>query len=348
MKLTVSQLAERIGAELEGEGSAYITAVGPVAAAGADNVTFVTSNKHKVMLRKSGAGAVIVDNKIDSESLLIPQLVVKDVNVALIETLNIFTPELKAPVKGIAPTAVVAESAKIGDSVSVGPGVVIEDGVEIGENSLVSAGCKIGQNSKIGKNGRLDCNVVVYHNCIIGNNVIIQANSTIGSVGYGYYFIEGRHKLIPHNGSVVIEDFVEIGANCCIDRAKFGNTRIGAGTKIDNLVQIAHNVVIGKCCLIAGQVGIAGSAKLGDGVVLGGQSGIGDNIEVGDKVMVAAQSGIIDNIQAGQKLFGMPAVNKTKAFKMLVLSRRLPEMVKQLKQLNNRIKSLETAKDNKK
>ncbi|GAG50760.1 unnamed protein product, partial [marine sediment metagenome] len=141
--------------------------------------------------------------------------------------LNLFAPKFRTVVEGIDPTAKVAQNARIAKGVSVGPGVVIDDGVEIGLNSVIASGCKIGENSTVGKNCRLDSNVVIYHNCRLGNNVVIQANSTIGSTGFGYLFIDGAHKLIPHNGGVVIEDFVEIGANCCVDRAKFGNTIIG-------------------------------------------------------------------------------------------------------------------------
>jgi len=226
--------------------------------------------------------------------------------------------------------------------------VVIDDGVEIGENSIITGGCKIGENSSIGNNCRLDSNVVIYHNCRLGNNVIVQANSTIGSTGFGYSFIDGAHRLIPHNGGVVIEDFVEIGANCCVDRAKFGNTVIGAGTKIDNLVQIAHNVVIGKCCLIAALVGVSGSCKLGDGVVLGGQVGLADNIEIGSGVMVAAQSGVMSDVPDGQKVLGSPAIESREAFRIISLTMRLPEFAKQIKNLTKRLESLEAAKDDKK
>jgi len=304
MKLTVAQLAERIGAELVGEGSAAISAVGTIEGCDENTVTFITDSRRIPALEKSRAGAVIVGRGI--EGLAKPQLIVENVDAALIEALNIFVPKLKAVPEGIDRTA------KVGQDVS-----------------------------------RLDSNVVVYHNCIIGNNVIIQANSTIGSTGFGYSFIDGSHKLIPHNGCVVIEDFVEIGADCCIDRAKFGETKIGAGTKIDNLVQIAHNVVIGKCCLIAGQVGISGSCKLGDGVVLAGQVGLVDNIEIGDGTIVGAQSGVTHNVAAGQKLFGSPAIDMKEERRLIGLRRRLPKLAEQLKQLSKRIEGLEAAKDDK-
>jgi UDP-3-O-[3-hydroxymyristoyl] glucosamine N-acyltransferase len=346
MKLTVAQLAERIGAELVGDGRGQISAVGAVEAAGEDDVTFITNDKHIARLKKSRVGAVIVGRRI--EGLAEPQLIVKNVDAALIETLNAFAPKLKAATKGIDPTAKVGQNVKIDKGVSVGAGVVIDDGAEIGENSIIASGCKIGENSKVGKNCRLDSNVTIYHNCTIGNNVIIQANSTIGSTGFGYSFIDGSHKLIPHNGGVVIEDFVEIGANCCVDRAKFGNTVIGAGTKIDNLVQIAHNVVIGKCCLIAGQVGISGSCKIGDGVVLAGQAGLVDNIEIGEGAVIGAQAGVMNDVSAGQKLAWSPAIDYKEALRVVSNIMRLPKLAESLKQLHKRIEILEAAKDDKK
>jgi UDP-3-O-[3-hydroxymyristoyl] glucosamine N-acyltransferase len=346
MKLTVAQLAERIGAELVGGGCGEIIAVGAIETAGANDVTFITNDRHIARLEKSGAGAVIAGKRI--EGLAKPQLIVKNVDAALIETLNIFAPELKAAAEGIAPTAKVGQNVKIAKGVFVGAGAVIDDGAAISENSVIASGCKIGENSKVGKNCRLDSNVVVYHNCTIGNNVIIQANSTIGSTGFGYSFIDGSHKLIPHNGGVVIEDFVEIGANCCVDSAKFGNTVIGAGTKIDNLVQIAHNVVIGKCCLIVAQVGISGSCKIGDGVVLAGQVGLADNIEVGAGTMIGAQAGVMGNTAAGARLVGSPAMDVRDTMRIIGLMKRLPKLAESLKELHERVERLEAAEDDKK
>jgi len=348
MGLTIAQLAKRLGAELVSspEGiERQISAVGAVEAACQSDVTFITDDRHLAALKNSRAGAVIVAKRL--KDLSKPQLIVKNVDAALIEALKVFAPKLKAPDEGIDPTARIGKQVKIAKGVAVGAGVIIDDGAEIGLNSVIGSGCKIGQNSKIGKNCRLDSNVVIYHNCRIGDNVIIQANSTIGSIGFGYSFIDGAHRLIPHNGGVMIEDFVEIGANCCVDRAKFGNTIIGAGTKIDNLVQIAHNVVIGKCCLIAGQVGISGSCKLGDGVVLGGQVGLADNIEIGDGTMVAGKSGVMNSVAAGLQLAGMPAIDKRETLRIIGLTMRLPKLAEQVKQLAKRLEKLEAAKDNK-
>ncbi len=342
MELTVSQLAKRLGADLTGNGTGLISSVGPLQTADELTVTFVTDKKRLTDVKTSKAGAVLIGERIaDCDK---PQLVVKNVNAALIEALRIFVPKLTPPAEGIDKSAKVAKSAKIGKAVSIGPNVVVDENAEIGDETVIASGCRIGENTKIGKNCRFDSNVVIYHNCVIGNNVIIQANSTIGSTGFGYYFIDGAHRLIPHNGNVVIEDFVEIGANCCVDRAKFDQTRIGAGTKIDNLVQIAHNVVIGKCCLIAGQSGIGGSTVLGDGVVLAGSAGISDNLEIAAGTIIGARSLAIQNTKPGQQLFGSPAIDKNEALRVFALSRRLPEMAEQLKQLRKKIEELEKKK----
>jgi UDP-3-O-[3-hydroxymyristoyl] glucosamine N-acyltransferase len=344
MELSVKQLAERLNAELVGDGGGLICTVGPVGAADQAALTFLADDKHLAGLIASRAGAVMVAKMIAGLSM--PQLVVKNVNAALIEAIKIFAPKLQPATPGVHKSANVAEGVKLGKNVSIGPFVVIETGAEIGESTIISPGCKIGQNTKIGSNTRLDANVVVEHNCVVGNSCIIQANTTIGSTGFGYYFINGSHRLIPHNGNVVIEDFVEIGANCCVDRAKFGQTRIGAGTKIDNLVQIAHNVIIGKCCLIVAQVGIAGSVKIGDGVVFAGQAGASDNIEIGDGVILGARAVALNNIEPGKRVMGFPAIEHKEALRVMVSTRRLPKLLEQFRELSARVKKIETAKDN--
>ena len=349
MKVTIGQLAELLHAEFvgqAGESDKPITAVCPIEAAGETDVTFVTGDKHKAALDQSRAGAILVSTRLEAFSK--PQLIVKNVNAALIEALNIFAPKLTPPAEGIDPTAKLGADVTIDERACIGEGVVIGNGVHIGRHSIIGSGCKIGENSNIGANCRLDSNVVIYHNCRLGHHVIIQANATIGATGFGYSVIDGAHRLIPHNGGVVIEDYVEIGANTCIDRAKFGNTIVGAGTKIDNLVQVAHNVVIGKCCLIAAQVGISGSCTLGDGVVLAGQAGLADNIQIGDGAMVGAQSGVMKNVPPGEKMLWTPAIKRDEAMRTIGLTMRLPKMAEQLKQLGKRIEKLEVAEDNKK
>ena len=344
--LTTAQLAEKISARLEGNGSVEIKSVGPIEVATCADVTFVTGDKYLGSVKSSNAAAVITSKSIDKFDR--PQLIVKDVSAALVATLKLFAPKLAAAKPGIHPTCVLGKNVKIADSASVGPSVTIADNVRVGENAVLGAGVRVGEDSVIGDNTRLGPNVVIYHNCKIGNNVIIQANTTIGSTGFGYILMDGRPTLVPHNGGVIIKDFVEIGANCSIDRAKFGNTVVGAGTKIDNLVQIAHNVIIGKCCLIVGQCGIAGSSKVGDGVVLAGQVGLVDNITVGDGVIVGAQSGVPRDVPAGRKILGSPAIDYAEKIRQFVLIQRLPKMAEQLKELTERVNALEAAADDKK
>jgi UDP-3-O-[3-hydroxymyristoyl] glucosamine N-acyltransferase len=346
MRVTIAELAQRLGAEVVGpdaDRSRALTGIQPVEAAGPGEVTFVTDARHAVAVAKSGAAAVIVARPVAGLPKL--QLVVKDVNAALIETLNVFAPQLTPAAPGVDPSARVGRDVHLADDVSIGPHVVLDNHVRIGARSVIAAGCRIGENTRIGADCRLDSNVVVYHGCTIGEHVVIQANSTIGAVGFGYVFLDGVHRLIPHNGGVVIEDFVEIGANTCIDRAKFGNTMIGAGTKIDNLVQVAHNVVIGKCCLIAAQVGVAGSCRLGDGVVLAGQVGLADNIEIGAGAMVGAQAGVMSSVAPGEKLAWSPALNVKEAARVVAHVLRLPKLAQDLKRLTAKVDRLEAAKD---
>jgi len=348
MTVTIVELAERLGATLAGVPVAAdrpIAGIMPIDVAGENDVTFVADAKHQAAAARSHAAAVLVAQAI--EGLAKPQLVVRDVHAALIDALALFAPKLKPPVEGVDSTARIGSGVRLGDGVSVGPFAVLSDDVQIGAGTVVAAGCRIGQNTKIGSNCRLDANVVVHHGCVLGDHVVIQANSTIGSVGFGYAFVDGAHRLIPHNGGVILEDFVEIGANCCVDRAKFGNTIVGAGTKIDNLVQIAHNVVIGKCCLIAAQVGVAGSSRLGDGVVLAGQVGLADNIEIGSGVMVGAQAGVMSSVEPGERLAWTPALNVKEAVRVVAHILRLPKLSQELKRLTAKVDKLEAAKNDK-
>jgi UDP-3-O-[3-hydroxymyristoyl] glucosamine N-acyltransferase len=342
-KITVKELANILKARLIGSGSAEVCGVSDFDTAGTDSIAFAAEDKILEKISACKAAAVIVSKKVDSP---VPLLIVDNVERALIEALKQFAPSLVKPAAGIHKTAVVEAGATVDKTASVGPLACIKTGAKIGERTIIAAGVKIGENTVIGNDCRLEDNVVVYHNCTIGNNCVIAANSTIGATGFGYYFIDGRHQLIPHTGSVIIEDCVEIGANACIDRAKFGNTVIGAGTKIDNFVPIAHNVILGKCCLIAAQAGIAGSTKLGNGVVLAGQVGIKDHVTIGDRTQIGAQAGVIGDIEPNKKIVGSPAIDIKEFFRQAVLEQKLPEMSKQLKQLVKRVEELEAAENN--
>ncbi|MCF7975548.1 MAG: UDP-3-O-(3-hydroxymyristoyl)glucosamine N-acyltransferase [Phycisphaerae bacterium] len=348
MKLTLKDLADRINAQVIGaavDEARLIRAVSAMDAAGPEHVTFITSERHRAGAAKCQAGAVLVAEAC--EGLSCPQLVVDCVDRALIDCLTLLAPPLKPEAKGIHATAIVADSVQLGQDVCIGPGVIIEEDAVIGQGVTLKAGCKIGQGVKIGDHTRLDWNVVVYHGCSIGAHVIIQANATIGAVGFGYAHYGGVHTLVPHNGAVIIEDFVEIGASSCIDRAKFANTIVGIGTKIDNLVQIGHNVVIGKCCLLASQVGVAGSTTLGDGVVMAGQVGVADNITIGNGVTVAAQSGVMSHVPAGQTVVWSPALEQSQAMRVVGEVLRLPKTAKRVRQICKRLDKLEASENDK-
>jgi UDP-3-O-[3-hydroxymyristoyl] glucosamine N-acyltransferase len=348
MKLTIIDLAEKLDAQLiwtDAADARVISAVAAVDAAGPEHVSFITSERHQAGADKCQAGAVLVAKTCDELSC--PQLVVASVDRALVECLTLLAPTLKPDPKGVHTTAIIADSVQLGQDVCIGPGVVIEEDAVIGDGVILKAGCKIGQGVKIGDHSRFDWNVVVYHGCSIGAKVIIQANTTIGSVGFGYVHYGGAHTLVPHNGTVIIEDFVEIGANCCIDRAKFSHTIVGAGTKMDNLIQIGHNVVIGKCCLLAAQVGVAGSTILGDGVVLAGQVGVGDNLTLGDGVRVAAQAGVMSHVPAGQSVGWSPAIEQSQAMRVVAEVLRLPKTAKRVRQMAKRLDKLEASENDK-
>ncbi len=235
----------------------------------------------------------------------------------------------------IHPSAVIAETAEIDDNVTIGPNVVVESNVKIKQNTVILAGCYLGSDVVIGKNVKLYPGVKIMDFCEIGDNVVIHAGVVVGSDGFGYETVNGIHEKIPQIGNVIIEDDVEIGANTTIDRARFSSTIIGKGTKIDNLVQIGHNVHIGKYCLIVSQVGIAGSSKLGNYVIVGGQSGIAGHLTIGDRSMIAGQTGIASSCKEGSFLRGSPAMPYNEATRYLACRKYLPELVKKMKGLKD-------------
>lgn len=343
--LTVEDLAGRIGARFVGDPGVTILRVNTLVAAGPEDITFAESNSHIERLYASNCAAALVPHEI--EGFEKPQLIVENIQNALIQSLEIFAPRLEVT-PGIAPSAEVHPEAQVADSVCVGPNAVIGPRVKIGENCVIGPSVTVLQDVTIGSHTRIDAGVVIYHGVTIGKYCVIQANSTIGSTGFGYRFVDGQHRLIPHNGSVIIEDAVEIGANCAIDRAKFGNTIVGAGTKFDNLVHIAHNVTIGKCCLFVAQVGVAGSVTIGNGVVFAGQAGIVDHLNIGDGAIIGAKAGVTQDLAPGMKVFGAPARERTLNARVFIASGQLPDALKRLKKLEKKVQQLETAKDNKK
>jgi UDP-3-O-[3-hydroxymyristoyl] glucosamine N-acyltransferase len=341
--ITLAALAELVGARLVGgDGGRMIAGVNTIRDAGPDEVCFMASATYAEQLQQTRAAAALTETELPGCPA--GQLVVGNVNKALIAALRYFEPPLKG-FSGIDATATVDATAVVDATAGVGPRAVIGPGAVIGPHTVIGPGVVVGQDTTIGAHCRLDANVVVYHRCRIGNYCIILSNSTIGATGFGYSFIEGRHQLIPHNGGVILEDGVEIGANSCVDRAKFGNTVVGAGTKIDNLVQVGHNVRIGRACLLVGQVALAGSCVLGDGVVLAGNAGVADHIVVGDGVIAGTRATLTEDVAPGQKVLGFPARPMRDEMKSMSVYRKLPELANELKTLAKKVATLEAAKD---
>jgi len=334
--MKLAQLAEKIGARLVGDGNAEVKAVASLQQAGAGEVSFVGNLRHAGLVSQTQAQAVIVpqDFKTPSSAAL---LYVADVDAALEKALQVFAPPMDSVPVGVHPCAQVSPSAALAAEVAIGANVVIGENASIANGTVISPGCVIGRDVRIGKNCYLWPNVVINWGCVLGNNVIIHANSTIGTDGFGYRLVDGRHHKIPHIGTVLIEDDVEIGANSCVDRAKFGRTVVGRGTKIDNLVMIAHNVRIGEHCIIIAQTGIAGSSRLGNYVILAGQCGISNHVNIGDRAMIGAKSGIFGDVEEGAKVMGIPARSFTQFYRDVSWVARLPEIAKEIKKLQKQI-----------
>jgi len=260
--------------------------------------------------------------------------------------LEFHSSEAKEHSAGIHPTAVISEEATLGKDIYIGPHAIVEAGAVVGDSTHISAQVYIGAEVKIGSDCKLYAGVRVLERCVIGNHCIIQANAVIGSDGFGYLPASDGLKRIPHLGIVVLEDNVEIGANTCIDRGVLGATRIKQGVKLDNLIQVAHNVIIGANSVVAAQAGIAGSVTLGDGCMVGGQVGIRDHVQLADYTRIGAQSGISRSVkEPGQDLFGSPAIPASAFKKSAIALKQLPELLKKITNLEARLKKIERKPD---
>jgi UDP-3-O-[3-hydroxymyristoyl] glucosamine N-acyltransferase len=341
--LTIRELAELVGARLEGDGAALIEGVGSLDDATPRQVTFVSDQRNEPLLAACKAGAAIVGDSV--AACATPLLRVKNVQEALAKALAHFSSGDDLPPVGVHPSATIAQHATIGPDVAIGPGVSVGALANVGRGSVLCANVSLGAGVSLGDNTVLFEGVVVRWGCQLGRNVRVGPNSVIGYDGFGYYQSGGSHHRVPHIGGVVIEDDVELGACTCIDRAKFGMTRVGAGTKIDNMVQIAHNVQVGRHCLMAAQVGIAGSTRLGQYVVLGGGAGVKDNITLGNGVQGAAYCAIPQDVPDGQAVAGVPAKPARQQLREWQAMSRLPDMLKKVRELEKRLEAIESAKD---
>jgi len=274
-----------------------------------------------------------------------PAILCEKLERSVAKLLSLFTPPWPRPEPGVHPSAVVAPTARLGADTAVGPHVVIGEGAIIGDRTVFHAGVHVGAECKLGHSCVLWDHVVVRERCTLGDRVILHPHVVIGGDGFGYYFADGVHQKIAHGGIVRIEDDVEIGAGTTVDRAKFGATMIGRGTKIDNLVQIGHNVVVGENCLIVAGVLIGGSAVLKDRVTLGGNAGIKEHNTLEEGVRVAAHSCVWGDVAAGSFVSGIPARDNRQYLRGLALAARLPELHEQVRELTERLKNLEAATD---
>jgi UDP-3-O-[3-hydroxymyristoyl] glucosamine N-acyltransferase len=337
MQLTASELSSRIGAELRGDGTVLLNRIAPIESAGPGDLSFIANKKYSKFLETTEASAVIAGKDAGSDSVTL--LLHSNPYYAFMLAARIFSPP-RAYEPGVHASANVSADAHVHETAHIGPGVTIEDGVSIGEGSAVLANCVVCAGSIVGDGCTIHPNVTIYDGTRIGNRVTIHGGTVIGCDGFGYATHNGIHHKIPQVGNVIIEDDVEIGANVTIDRATLGATQIGEGSKIDNLVQIAHNVVLGKGCIIVAQVGISGSTKLGSYVVAAGQAGIIGHLKIGDGAIIAAQSGVIRDIEPGNTVLGSPARDIIKSKKIEACLKRLPDALKDLSQI--RKKMLET------
>ena len=330
MPFTAAEIAKHLQGEVVGDGQAVLKGFAPAEHARAGDLTFAENEEYFARAEQSAATAIIADERFKSAKKILIR--VPNARVAFGKAMALFFPE-RTWAAGIHPTAVIAASAKVDATAHIGPYCVVGERVKIGARAVLQAGNFVGDDSRLGDDVNLFPNVTVYPHTEIGRRVRIHAGTVVGSDGFGYVQDAGVHLKVPQIGNVIIGDDVEIGANVTIDRGALGPTVIGKGTKIDNLVQIAHNVEIGEGSLIISQVGIAGSTKFGKYVILAGQAGFAGHLKIGDRVTVSAQSGVMHNIPDGETWLGSPAQPDKQAKRQMIAIQRLPELLKRVAEL---------------
>lgn len=338
--ISLAQIHDVVGGELVGSSEATVTSLASFEDAGPNDLTFVTGDR---MLKTSGptaAGALLAHRRL--AEITNPHIVVANPTLAFAQVSQAFFCPVSPP-RGIATGVVRGVNTQVGSDVSIWPGVTLGDQVTIGARVTLYPGVFIGNDTTIGDDTLLYPNVVIREGCTIGARVIIHSGTVIGSDGFGYVQDQGRHCKIPQLGGVMIEDDVELGANVTVDRATLGQTVIKQGTKVDNLVQIAHNVTIGAHSILVSQVGIAGSTRVGHHVMIGGQAGLADHIVIGDQVMIAARAGVNRSLESNQIVSGAPVMPHEVWVKAQAVIPRLPELRQAIRALEARIKQLEAS-----
>jgi UDP-3-O-[3-hydroxymyristoyl] glucosamine N-acyltransferase len=334
MTLTVADLAKQLQGEVLGDGSVSIAGFAPANTARSGDLTFAENEAYLAKAEQSAASAILVSRAIQSSSKTLIR--VANARVAFAQALPLFFPEPKFAA-GIHALTVISPSAEIDPSAHVGPFCVVGERAKIGPRSVLEGGNHVGADCVLGADVRLFPNVVLYPRSQVGHRARIHAGAVIGADGFGYVLHEGRQLKVPQIGDVIIGDDVEIGANSAVDRAALGSTVVGKGTKIDNLVQIGHNSVLGEHCILCGQSALAGSTKVGDYVTLAGQAGLAGHIQIGNKVTVGAQSGVMHDIPDGQTWLGSPAQPNRQMKRVLLALQRLPELLKRVHQIEKKI-----------
>jgi UDP-3-O-[3-hydroxymyristoyl] glucosamine N-acyltransferase len=337
--MRLEELAKMLNGSVVGDGSVEISGVAGIKEAKRGDITFLVNPKYESYVSSTRASAIIVGN--GHREIPVPIVQVDNPYLAFLKAVRIFRGDTQKVEPGIHPSAVIGEGVKLGEGVAVGPLVVIEDDAEIGDGAVIMALCYVGARTKLGKKTFLYPNVNVREDVVIGQRVIIHSGAVIGSDGFGFAKDGEVYQKIPQVGTVEIGDDVEIGANVAIDRATIGTTLIGRGTKVDNLVQIAHNVVIGENCIIVAQVGISGSTEVGRGVTLAGQVGIVGHIKIGDYAMVGSQAGVTKSVPAKARVSGYPAAPHDVSKRLHASLKRLPHLIKQFRDIDRRLRALE-------
>ena len=332
----LSDLAQWVGGRVVGDGETRITGLCGIREAARGQLTFIANSKYLPLLELTKASAVITSKDVRSAPL--PIIQADNPSLAFAKLASLAYPEAEQRPRGVSPKALIGKRVRLGKEAAVQAFAVVEDDAEIGDRTVLYAGCYVGRRTRIGNDCLIYPNVSIREKVEIGHRVIIHSGTSIGSDGFGFATVQGVHHKIPQIGAVVIEDDVEIGANVTIDRARFGKTVIGKGTKVDNLVQIAHNVVIGPNCIVVAQAGVSGSTTLGKNVVLAGQAGVVGHITVGDNVRVGAQAGVSKSVPSNTSVWGYPAMPLARAKRVNAALQRLPELYQRVEELERRLK----------
>lgn len=342
MVFSAAQIALLINGKVEGDPDAAVNSFGKIEEAGQGQLSFLANPKYEEYLYTSQASVVIVNDALELKQAVTATLIrVKDAYSAFAVLLGKYQEFAQHQLKGVQQPCYLSATASYGENVFIGAFVYAGENVKIGNNSKIHPGVYLGDNVQVGENTILHPGVRVLHSCQVGNNVVIHAGTVIGSDGFGFApQADGSFSKVPQIGNVVVEDNVEIGANSTIDRATIGSTIIRKGAKLDNLIQIAHNVEIGNNSVVAAQAGISGSTKVGKNVMIGGQAGIVGHLHIGDGAKINAQSGVSKDLEAGKAVTGSPAHDYTSALRSQALSRKLPELEKRIKELEHLLAKL--------